>query len=258
MDHNVLLNLLIEEFNDDMIFEDDDDDEEFIFNAEDRPRKTAVQDFWEFTVENYSETEFKEAFRINRDSFNYLLERFVSHDIYTSLRGTAISADKHLGIFLWFAAHEACCFRDLRDRFNVAIGTVHNIIVRVTYFMSDLATDHIIWPDEGEKKITAEYFHARKGFPNVCGLIDGSHVKFDPPKDKSFDFYNRKKETTIQMQAVCNHNKQIIDFYVGWPGKVHDARVFKNSQLFFNLENLCGGKNLNIKRSLKKNFRAKQ
>lgn len=37
------------------------------------------------------------------------------------------------------------------------------------------------------------------------------------------------------MQAVCNDKKQFIDIFVGTPGRVHDARVFRNSDLYAQL-----------------------
>lgn len=42
------------------------------------------------------------------------------------------------------------------------------------------------------------------------------------------------------MQAVCNHQRKIIDIFIGYPGSVHDSRVFRNSPLKNNLEALCG------------------
>lgn len=43
------------------------------------------------------------------------------------------------------------------------------------------------------------------------------------------------------MQAVADHKKKFMDLYIGYPGSVHDARVFQESSLFRNLGVFCGG-----------------
>lgn len=42
------------------------------------------------------------------------------------------------------------------------------------------------------------------------------------------------------MQAVCDQNRKIIDLFLGYPGSVHDSRVFRNSPLKNTLEEKCG------------------
>lgn len=42
------------------------------------------------------------------------------------------------------------------------------------------------------------------------------------------------------MQVVCDHSRKIIDLFVGYPGSVHDSRVFRNSPLYQSLEQKCG------------------
>jgi len=41
------------------------------------------------------------------------------------------------------------------------------------------------------------------------------------------------------MQAVCDHKNKIRSVFIGFPGSVHDARVFRRSPLAANLETLC-------------------
>lgn len=43
------------------------------------------------------------------------------------------------------------------------------------------------------------------------------------------------------MQAVSDHRRKIIDVFIGYPGSVHDSRVFRNSPLQNTLEVKCGG-----------------
>ena len=67
------------------------------------------------------------------------------------------------------------------------------------------------------------------GFQQVAGAIDGSHI---PIIRLASDYYNRKGYYSIIMQALVDFRGLFMDVYIGWPGNVHDARVFTNSSLY--------------------------
>ena len=43
---------------------------------------------------------------------------------------------------------------------------------------------------------------------------------------------NRKGFHAVTLQGLVDSNYRFVDIFVGWPAKVNDARVFKNSPLF--------------------------
>ncbi|CAH1955253.1 unnamed protein product [Acanthoscelides obtectus] len=40
--------------------------------------------------------------------------------------------------------------------------------------------------------------------------------------------------------VVCDHKRKIRDIFVGYPGSIHDSRVFRTSPLFGTLQEKCG------------------
>lgn len=73
------------------------------------------------------------------------------------------------------------------------------------------------------------------------GALDGSHIPIDRPKEDQRSYYNRKCYHSIQLQAVVNHKSKFIHVFIGYPGSVHDVRVFGESDLMEELHNLCNG-----------------
>lgn len=72
-----------------------------------------------------------------------------------------------------------------------------------------------------------------KGFPGIIAFIDGTHISIKILSDKRMDYYNRKDFYSIVLQAVVR-DLCFINRFAGFPGKVHDARVFRHSKLFEN------------------------
>lgn len=113
-------------------------------------------------ISSYTDEEFKMHYRISRSLFKILSDKFSESQQYKHLRSDKrLLSDEHLYVFLWFAGHEACSYRDLSDRFNVTKSSVSRIIKRVTYFLSPLSPQVIKWPSAEERQVSSEYFELK-------------------------------------------------------------------------------------------------
>lgn len=94
------------------------------------------------------------------------------------------------------------------------------------------------WPDliklpTGEDLVNnLKFFHNIKGFSMCLGAIDGSHIPIRAPRDRQDDYYDRKGFHSIVLQGSVDFFGKFVDIIVGWPGRAHDARIFKNSSLY--------------------------
>ncbi|KAJ8911516.1 hypothetical protein NQ315_012488 [Exocentrus adspersus] len=197
------------------------------------------QNYLEEVVPEYSNEVFFEHFRLSREVVNTIAERYEDTPELHSDSGPYgdIGALNQVLIYLWYIGHQTASFRDVGDRFNVTISTVHRIIRRLIYFLSNLSSEIILWPNDDGKRISEEHF-SQKGFPNVIGAIDGCHIKIDKPQNDPDSYINRKGYYSIQ--RVCDHRRKILDVFIGYPGSVHDSRVFRNSPLQNSLDMKCG------------------
>ena len=86
------------------------------------------------------------------------------------------------------------------------------------------------WPNNDEKQEIMSNFEDISGFTGVIGAIDGTQIyphSPPPPGKKGANYVNRKSFHSIILQA-------------GWPGRVNDARVFRNSKVCQCQAQLCG------------------
>lgn len=143
---------------------------------------------------------FVELFRVNRNIHMFLAHSYKESEWFPKSETgyKRISPEKTILIFLWYAGHEAASFRDVADRFDIAISTLHVIIKNVSMFLSNMSKSIITWPDETEKNIILNDFET-KGFKNVLGVIDGTHIKIDTPAEDPESYYNRKKFYSVHV-----------------------------------------------------------
>jgi len=66
-------------------------------------------------------------------------------------------------------------------------------------------------------------------FPGAFGAVDGSHIAIKTPLSDADSYINRKSYASVVLQAVCSSNLQFIDINTGYPGSMHDARIYMKS-----------------------------
>ena len=144
---------------------------------------------------------------------------------------------KQMCIFLWLCGTTET-LRSIGDRFNVTISTVHKTVRRVSNaLLRCLMLKTITWPTGSRVNTIVSTFKRMAGFVKDIGAIDRSHIPIQGQGEHNEAYINRKEFPSVVLQAVCDHELNFTDCFVGWPGSVHDARVFKNSPLCNSIQN---------------------
>jgi len=184
---------------------------------------------YEKTIHHMNDAEFKSHFRLKRGTVEVLLEKIGPHLLQLTSNGESdISPMKRILITLWILATPES-YRSVANRFNVSKSSVYRALRRCVDAINSLKV--IKWPEGSEAQSIIDGFKAKSGFPGVVGAIDGTHIPIMAPVDYQGSYINRKGFHSLQLQAVCQHKLKFTDCYVGQPGSVHDARVFRLSPL---------------------------
>ena len=145
---------------------------------------------------------------------------------------TIVSMEKQLLIFLRYLTTQMT-IQAIADQFGVCEYKVFSIVKRLANIVcQEFLQKYIKWP-VGEKVFNiVKGFKDLKNFPGVIGAIDGSHIPIKTPTLCPENYINRKSFPSVILQAVCDSRMHLLDVTCGWPGSVHDSRVFKNSELY--------------------------
>ena len=190
--------------------------------------------WWEQVVNStFTEQDWLENFRMSRTTFLYLCDELRSGiEKQNTVMRRAVSTEKRVAITLWFLATGAD-YRTIGHLFGVSKSTVCVVTKEVCVVIVErLLPDYIKMPTGTALKVVIEGFKNDLGFPQCAGAVDGTHIPILSPQECPADYYNRKGWHSILMQGVVDHQGRFVDVYIGWPGRVHDARVFANSSLY--------------------------
>ncbi|XP_071177496.1 putative nuclease HARBI1 [Mytilus edulis] len=230
----------------DLINEDDDDlsSQTAILNSynitlscirlmKNRVRIPRVLNYADCVVSSYSPEVFRKRFRINPTTFNRLVEE---------LRGytrdfRSITLEKQVLIFIKYISSQMT-LQAIADIFGVCEFSVFEIVRDLSdVICQKLLPKYITWPSRNQIPRTVQKFKEKKGFPGVLGAIDGTHIPIRAPREFHENYINRKSFHSINLQGICDSNMHFLDVFCGWPGSVHDSRVFKNSPIHGIIEN---------------------
>ena len=197
-----------------------------------RPRNSWFE--LHYLEQNIPEEYFRQQLRMKKNTFdsvlNILGHRLVRED--TRFRN-AIPAAKVLAIGLYRLGH-GNSYKSIGPVFNVGKSTAIEATQDVINGLYDLRNEWIKFPlTTAETAAIIETFENHSDLPNIAGAIDGSHVRILAPSgDSAVDYFSRYQQHDFIIQAVVDGKKMFMDFSCGYPGSMHDGRVFRRSTIY--------------------------
>jgi hypothetical protein len=188
---------------------------------------------WFDMVDNeYDDELWYVNFRVTRQTFDFVLNTVKDDLIHeNTVMREAISAKRRLAITLYFVSSTAE-YKTIGNLFGVSRSFVCMCIREVCSVITKGLSKFIKFPRGQQLWQVIDDYESRWGFPMCAGAIDGTHIPIIAPTESRTEYVNRKGFHSIIMQAVVDSNYLFRDVVVGWPGSVHDARVFSNSAIF--------------------------
>nr|XP_048675995.1 protein MIX23 isoform X1 [Caretta caretta] len=196
-------------------------------------RETST-DWWDrIVLQVWDDSQWLRNFCMRKGTFMELCDLLspALRHMNTKMRA-ALTVEKRVAIALWKLATPDS-YRSVGNQFGVGKSTVGAAVMQVAHAIKDLLISRVV--TLGNVQVIVDGF-AAMGFPNCGGAIDGTHIPILAPEHQAAEYINRKGYFSIVLQALVDHKGRFTNINVGWPGKVHDARIFRNSGLFQKLQ----------------------
>lgn len=167
-------------------------------------------------------------YRMHRNVFDLLHNVLVESYGLTSTR--RMSSVETLAFFLWMCGTPQG-MRQAEDRLFRSKETLSRKFEKVLNCLNKLAVDNIR-PLDPEFTTIHPRLQSRRFSPyfdNCIGAIDGTHIPVVVPANQVVQHTGRKGYTSQNVLAICDFNMRFTFVVAGWPGSVHDMRVFKDA-----------------------------
>jgi hypothetical protein len=193
-----------------------------------------THDWWDNIRERYTNAEFYNYFRMNWDSFYWIVNK-VENAIQTNDTKfrPAIRVDKKVAVAIYILATNSD-YKTVGSLFGLGRSTVgkcfHDFIDAA---LRVIVPELIKWPTSLEQLMVKEKeFDKLWGFPMTIGAIDGCHVPFHPPKRYQSDYYNFKGWYSVNMLVISDAKYQCLYAKAGIPGRCSDVGAFMSTSIY--------------------------
>jgi hypothetical protein len=159
-----------------------------------------------------------------------------------------MSSKESLALFLWMLGAPESNSQAV-DRFERSVSTISKKFHEVLDCVDRMAGDYIRPNDltftEVHDKLKQPRFWPH--FKDAIGAIDGTHIPVIVAEVDKIKYTNRKGYTSQNVLAICDFDMRFTFAVPGWPGSVHDTRVWTDARpRFSNYPHPPSGKQLQL------------
>uniref|UniRef100_A0A8C3IAC3 Putative nuclease HARBI1 n=1 Tax=Chrysemys picta bellii TaxID=8478 RepID=A0A8C3IAC3_CHRPI len=192
-------------------------------------RETSTEWWDHIIMEVWDDKQWLQNFQMRKATFMGLCEELapILRRKDTRLRA-ALPVEKQVAIAIWKLATPDS-YRSVTNQFGVGKSTAGIVSMQVCKAINRILLRRTVTLCNVQEIVDG---FAKMGFPNCGGAIDGTHIPILTPPHLGSEYVNRKGYFSMVLQALVDHRGRFIDINTGWPGKVHDARIFRNTWLF--------------------------
>lgn len=112
-----------------------------------------IEGYFEVTVPSYFGDEFKNHFRLTRNSCELLTRAILASGVINAgnpFGRAPIPTEKQLLVYLWMMANGSETTQQVADRFNITMSSCGRVLLRVNSAVLSMRQRYIKWPN-GEK-----------------------------------------------------------------------------------------------------------
>uniref|UniRef100_A0A8C8RP66 DDE Tnp4 domain-containing protein n=1 Tax=Pelusios castaneus TaxID=367368 RepID=A0A8C8RP66_9SAUR len=204
-----------------------------------RERRETSTEWWDrIVMQLWDDEQWVQNFRMRKATFLELCSELAPalRRKDTNMR-SSLTVEKRVAIALWKMVTPDC-YRSVANQFGVGRSTVGVALTQVCTAINRVLLRRTV--TLGNVSEIVDGF-AAMGFPNCGGAIDGTHIPILAPDHLATEYINRKGYFSMVLQALVDHRGRFTDINAGWSGKVHDARIFRNSGLYRKLQGVILG-----------------
>ena len=210
-------------------------------------RRTVENRFcWDTYVQNKTEREFQQMFRLDIDGFYEVLEETRHHyetkNLAQAWRKGAwpVSAEARLAMTLrWLAGGSHL---DIKDVFLVSTAEFSATKLKVINAINDAYPVEFPASHEKQREIARKFANKSKSrcMQDCVGAVDGCIFTIDNPGKEVADSqrYNvpRKNKYGLLAQAICDADRRFLFFDITFPGSAHDMNHFRSTSIYGKME----------------------
>jgi DDE superfamily endonuclease len=197
-------------------------------------------------VDGLNDREFLFHFRMSRECFSQLVLQLKDHPNFNRTDGDSRGsiprpAEQQLMVLLKYFGSDgnSASSYNIGSFFGISAGSAESCRLSALDALLTLEDRTYFWPNSEERKHISNRIRESYMFPNCVGIIDGTLLPLATrPLLHGETYLSRKRFYAIVMLVVCDDQSRILYYHVGWPGSVHDNRVWRTCKLFKDCANM--------------------